>query len=232
MVGSGSIVSYSGDFGFMGFFIVRPELRGQGWGGQLWHERVRRLKSRLKPGAPIGMDGVFTMQAYYAKGGFQFSGRDIRFQGQGHEGTTPAGIVAADQLDFESLLAFDRAHFPGPRPEFLKHWLKLPQSNSFAYCPGGKLEGYAVVRKAKVGWRIGPLFATHPEAAEALFQACSQQAAGEEIFLDAPENNPPATALARRHQMNEVFGCARMYLGPTPAINQSGVYGVTTLELG
>jgi len=232
MVGSGSIISYSGQFGFMGFFIVRPDLRGQGWGGHLWHERVRRLKNRLQPGASIGMDGVFTMQAYYGKGGFKFAWRDIRFQGQGREGTLPAGIVAADQVDFDSLVAFDGEHFPCARPQFLKHWLKLPQSGAFAYCPTGGLEGYAVVRRAKVGWRIGPLFARHPEAAEALFQACSQQAAGDEIFLDAPENNPAATQLVRRHGMNEVFGCARMYLGGTPKTQESGVFGVTTLELG
>jgi hypothetical protein len=29
VIGTGSIVSYSGAFGFMGFFIVRPDLRGR-----------------------------------------------------------------------------------------------------------------------------------------------------------------------------------------------------------
>ena len=38
IVGTGSIVSY-GDFGFMGFFIVRSDLRGQGIGRGFWHWR-------------------------------------------------------------------------------------------------------------------------------------------------------------------------------------------------
>src|SRR5690606_16187917 len=37
LIGGGSIVSYSGRYGFMGFFIVRPDHRGGGLGRELWH---------------------------------------------------------------------------------------------------------------------------------------------------------------------------------------------------
>ena len=60
VVGTGSIVSY-GDFGFMGFFIVKKALRGQGIGTGFWHWRKETLKQRLNPGSTIGMDGVFDM---------------------------------------------------------------------------------------------------------------------------------------------------------------------------
>ena len=50
LIGGGSIVSYDGRFGFMGFFIMRPELRGRGLGGRLWHARRDRLRARLHPG--------------------------------------------------------------------------------------------------------------------------------------------------------------------------------------
>ena len=52
------------------------------------------------------------------------------------------------------------------------------------------------------------------------------------MFLDVPENNPAALALARRHGMHEVFGCARMHLGAVPDIAHEKVFGVTTFELG
>jgi hypothetical protein len=32
--------------------------------------------------------------------------------------------------------------------------------------------------------------------------------------------------------MVEVFGCARMYLGPPPVLAHDRVFGVTTFELG
>ena len=41
-----------------------------------------------------------------------------------------------------------------------------------------------------------------------------------------------ATVLVQRHGMAEVFGCARMYLGPVPAVAHERVFGVTTFELG
>ncbi len=82
LIGGGAITSYGGEFGFMGFFIVRPEFRGQGFGNTLWHARLERLMDRLRPGASIGLDGVFDMQHYYARGGFVFSHRDMRFRAE------------------------------------------------------------------------------------------------------------------------------------------------------
>jgi hypothetical protein len=96
----------------------------------------------------------------------------------------------------------------------------------------GKLGGYAVVRKCRTGFKIGPLFAKDDASADALFTACSTHAAGQPLFFDAPENHAPALALAAKNNMKEVFSTARMYLGAPPAGNQAGIYGVTTVELG
>jgi hypothetical protein len=38
------------------------------------------------------------------------------------------------------------------------------------------------------------------------------------VSLDVPENNPQALALAARHRLDEVSGCARMWLGRPPAV--------------
>jgi GNAT superfamily N-acetyltransferase len=51
VVGTGSTVAYGREFGFMGFFIVRPDLRGQGIGRDFWIWRRDRLRTRLGPGA-------------------------------------------------------------------------------------------------------------------------------------------------------------------------------------
>ena len=50
MIGSGSIVSYDEKFGFMGFFIIKPEYRSKGLGTKLWFWRRDKLLSRLKKG--------------------------------------------------------------------------------------------------------------------------------------------------------------------------------------
>lgn len=232
LVGGGSIVSYGGQFGFMGFFIVHPEHRGRGLGNQLWHERLRRLIARLQAPARIGMDGVFDMQSYYAKGGFRFAGRELRFAGQAKSGAEADGVVALSQVPFESLDAYDLAHFPAPRSDFLRRWINSPGSCAKGAVRNGKLQGYGVVRPCRSGFKIGPLFAGDATIARDLFQTLCAQIPGEQVFLDVPERNQAAMDLARAAGMEEVFGCAKMYYGPAPALPENEIYGVTTFELG
>ena len=232
LVGGGSIVSYDGRFGFMGFFIIHPDHRGQGLGNTLWHERLQRLVSRLREPAVIGMDGVFDMQPYYAKGGFEFAGRDLRFEGTGQASEAATGITELKDLPFADIATYDRAHFPAPRTGFLKRWLDQPGGHGLGLVRDGLLKGYGVMRPCRVGYKIGPLFADTDAIAEDIFRALSARASGEAIFLDTPETNPAAAALAKRYDMKEVFGCAKMYFGPRPDLPEQEIFGVTTFELG
>ena len=232
LIGGGSIVSYDSRFGFMGFFIVRPEHRGRGLGTRLWLRRRDLLLSRLQPHAAIGMDGVFDMQAFYARGGFVFSHRDLRFEGVGAAGTLAKEIVDLDAVPFSDVLGYDAAHFPAPRERFLKAWITQRGSRALGALKDGVLRGYGVVRPCRRGFKIGPLFADDGETAEALYRGLADFASGEPLFLDVPENNAEAMALARREGLREVFGCARMYHGPLPSLPQAEIFGVTTFELG
>ncbi len=232
MIGGGSIVSYSGHFGFMGFFIINPDHRGRGLGNKLWHTRRQMLIDRLQDTATIGMDGVFDMQAYYAKGGFEFAGRDLRFQTTGQSFSIPDGIVNLGEIAFADIEAYDRAHFPAPRSEFLRRWLNQPGAFTLGALSGTSLTGFAVMRPCRTGYKIGPLFADNPVVAENLFLALSAQAPDEIIYLDVPENNLSAVAMAKRYDMTEVFGCAKMYLGLKPNLPEQQIFGVTSFELG
>jgi len=237
LIGGGAITSYQGQYGFMGFFIVRPEFRGRGLGNELWHVRRDRLVSRLQPGATIGMDGVFDMQDYYAKGGFVFSHRNLRFsldipQGGLHTPASEAGITALSGAPFDQLAAYDRSCFPASRTAFLKSWISQPDSLALAHVSDGRLNGYGVIRRCGEGCKVGPLFADDFAAASALYRHLAEFGAGGPVFLDAPENNPAAMQLVQDYGMTEVFGCARMYLGPMPDTAHDHVFGVTTFELG
>jgi hypothetical protein len=83
-----------------------------------------------------------------------------------------------------------------------------------------------------VGAKVGPLFADDAETAEALFEALAAFAPDEPLFIDVPESNAVALELVLRRHMAEVFGCARMYLGPAPALEHERIFGITTFELG
>lgn len=232
IVGTGSIISYGGDFGFMGFFIVRPDLRGQGLGRKFWHWRRDTLLTRLKPGAPIGMDGVFDMQPFYAKGGFVFSHRNLRMEGVGEAARPASHISELSLVPFELLAEYDRRHFGFNRTRFLQNWIAQDAGLALGSFDGEQLIGYGVIRPCGHGFKIGPLFADDPKTAEDIFAALGDRAVGQPLFLDTPENNPAALALAERHGMTEVFGCARMYHGAAPELPWQNIFGITTFELG
>ena len=172
-----------------------------------------------------------------AASGFVFSHRDMRFR---TEILDPPATSLVDNEDitslaavpFDQVLAYDRTCFPALRPSFLRGWISQPDALALGCQRDGKLSGYGVVRRCLEGCKIGPIFADDTLAAEALFAHLAGFAAGGPLFLDAPENNPAAIELVHRHRMIEVFGCARMYLGPPPALAHARVFGVTTFELG
>ena len=254
LIGGGAITAYGDAFGFMGFFIVQPAYRGKGLGDALWHVRRERLLGRLRPGATIGMDGVFNMQPYYVAGGFVFSHRNLRFRyappapdaapdavpqaaapavgGPADPAAAGARLVALAEVPFDALCAYDRCCFPAERARFLAGWIAQPDGLALGCLRGDTLVGYGVLRRCRDGCKIGPLFADDAHVAAMLFDALAAFGGHGPVFLDVPENNLDAMALVRARGMTEVFGCARMYLGPVPAIRHERVFGVTTFELG
>ena len=76
-VASISVVRYGSDFGFLGLYIVRPELRGRGYGHRLWQAGMARLEGRT-----VGLDGVVAQQENYRRSGFSLAHRNIRYGGQ------------------------------------------------------------------------------------------------------------------------------------------------------
>ena len=172
------------------------------------------------------------MQPFYAKGGFKFAHREIRFEGIGHTCSLPTSITSLSNVPFKAVLEYDAAHFPAERENFLNAWITQPDSRALAVMKGEKLQGYGVIRRCENGYKIGPLFADNAEIALDLFNGLSDHAAGEAVFIDVPEINKSAMKLVSDKGMREVFGCARMYFGKKPVLPDAHIYGVTTFELG
>lgn len=232
LIAGGSIVSYNGEFGFMGFFIVKPKYRALGIGRKLWHQRRDTLLARLHKGAAIGMDGVIDMQPFYQKGGFEIAFRDERHEKIGEEFTIHPNISKITDDDLDSILAYDLDCFGFNRSTFIKAWLKLPDNRTFKYQENGEFKGFAIVRKANTGYKICPLFANNTSIAEELYKACLNSAIGESVYLDIPLVNENAVSLTKKYNTTYVFECARMYLGNPPQNNIQRTFGITTFELG
>jgi len=225
-VASISVVRYGGGFGFLGFYIVRPEWRGSGYGMQLWRSGMAYLE-----GCNVGLDGVVAQQANYRESGFRYAYGNQRHEGTGG-GPAPAGIVDAAGVPTRWILDYDAPRFPVPRPAFVTRWLGLPGHRAFVAPGDNAIRGYVVIRPCRQGFKIGPLFADDAEVADDLFGAAAACAPGAPVFLDTPMPNAGALALAAHHGMTPVFETARMYTGEEPDIALDTVFGVTTFELG
>jgi len=228
-VASISVVRYEPGFAFLGLYIVRPEWRGKGFGWALWQHAMRSAAGRL-----VGLDGVVAQQGNYRKSGFELAWRNVRYEGRGGAiAREDARIVELHDVPFEDVRDFDGAYFPAERTAFLHAWFAQPDATALAWVEHGRLQGYGLIRRCRTGWKIGPLFADREDIADALFLTlCARATSDEPVYLDLPEPNAAAVALARRHDMKMVFETARMYTGRPPAVNMQGLYGVTTFELG
>src|ERR1700757_5021457 len=83
-----SVVNYDESFAFLGFYIVRPDLRGRGHGLKIWNAAIAHAQARV-----IGLDGVVAQQDNYKKSGFKLAYANIRYGGTVAAIEMPRGIV-------------------------------------------------------------------------------------------------------------------------------------------
>jgi GNAT superfamily N-acetyltransferase len=223
-----SCINYDERFAFLGFYIVRGDLRGRGYGLRIWNAAIAHARPRT-----IGLDGVVAQQGNYRKSGFQLAYANIRYGGSvAPLPAPPAGIVPLADVPFASVEADDATVFPAPRAPFLRAWISARGHIGRALVRDGRLAAWGVIRPCRTGRKIGPLVADDRAAAEAIFAALVAAAGPGEVFLDVPSVNRDAVALAQDHGLAPVFETARMYTGAIRPVRLERVFGVTTFELG
>jgi len=224
------VTNYDARFAFLGFYIVRPDLRGRGIGWRIWQAGMAHAGART-----VGLDGVVAQQDNYRKSGFVFAYNNIRYGGVVRNNAPRAAsadmTVPLSQVPFETLAHDDAKLFPAVREKFLRAWLDTPGHVGRALLRDGKLSAWGVIRPCRTGRKIGPIIADDRAAAEAVFAALLADGAGE-VFLDVPQPNRDAAALAQAHGLAPVFETARMYRGDIRDVALARVFGVTTFELG
>ncbi|OKO68467.1 GNAT family N-acetyltransferase [Bradyrhizobium sp. NAS96.2] len=223
-----SCVNYGAQFSFLGFYIVRPDLRGRGYGLKIWNAAIAHARPRV-----IGLDGVVAQQANYRKSGFALAYANVRYGGTVTAPPASNGrIVALTDVPMALVEADDATVFPAPRPAFLRAWINTPRHIGRALLRDGRLAGWGVIRPCRTGRKIGPLVADDRASAEIILSALLASAGGGDIFLDVPAVNRDAIALAQGLGLSPVFETARMYTGVIAPLRIDRVFGVTTFELG
>jgi hypothetical protein len=224
-----SVVRYGDDFGFLGFYITRPDVRGRGLGYRTWEGGMARLAGRT-----VALDGVVAQQENYRRSGFEPAWTNVRYEGAPPSAEAPAEVrlVDARSIPFDTLAACDRRFFGRPRDAFLAAWIGAPGRSARAALRGDEIVGLAVLRDAHEAFRVGPLFAADDRVATALVSELARDRAAASIAVDVPRVNERAIAWAESAGWSASFETARMYRGAPVEFERDGVYGITSLELG
>jgi hypothetical protein len=162
-----SCVNYDARFAFLGFYIVRADLRGEGYGLRIWDAAIAHAGARV-----IGLDGVTAQQANYRKSGFELAYANVRYGGTvAATAASCADVIALSEVPFAAVESDDATVFPARRSAFLRAWIGSPGHAGCAVMREGHLAAWGVIRSCRTGFKIGPLVADDRAGAEAVFSA-------------------------------------------------------------
>ncbi|MFI6867704.1 GNAT family N-acetyltransferase [Nocardia sp. NPDC050406] len=222
-----SVVNYGDEYAFLGFYLVRPDLRGRGLGMAIWQAGLAHAGHRV-----VGLDGVPDQQDNYRRSGFELAYRSARFAGVPRLVPPDGTVRPLTPSDLPDIHAYDCACVPADRFRFLTAWLSEPGHHTVVRVVDGAVTGYGTLRPARDAPRVGPLFANTADDARQLLSALGAWARGAPVAIDVPLCNEPAVDLVRAAGLAPGFETARMYTGQVRPYAVERVFGVTTLELG
>ena len=87
-------VNYNDHFSFLGFYIVRADLRGSGYGLSIWHAAMAHAGPRV-----IGLDGVVAQQQNYRRSGFELAYANVRYGGTVAAPAVPQARAFPSEVD-------------------------------------------------------------------------------------------------------------------------------------
>jgi GNAT superfamily N-acetyltransferase len=175
LVASAAALPYDGPFGFVGMVLVTENWRRRGIATRLVDRCVETLEQR---GLVPVLDATAAGEEVYRKQGFVPQFRFDRWQGNAGGNDAPGGKV-----DVETIADLDAAVFGAARPALMKDF--LVRDGTQALLADGD-EGFALVRRGKRAWQMGPVVATDEKAALPLVQRLMRAIDGL-VFIDVPQ---------------------------------------------
>lgn len=223
-----SLVNYDDTYAVWGHYLVAPEERGKGFGMGVCKVASRHSGDRATAG-----DAMPTQVDNYGKDGSVPIHRTMHRWG---ELTPVAGASRARAVlpnDLEAIADYDAQAFPAHRGRFLAKWLFVGEHRAVCVQDGRRIVGYAVIRPAPVGYRIGPAVADDAAVArELLIGLTCDLPAGQKMSAFTPDLAPDTAGLFQEFGLEEHFYVVRMWRGTRPAREHARMFAIASLELG
>jgi len=176
--------------GFIGELIVIKEMRGHGYGKQLFRHTVDYLKSRgLKD---IYLDADAEAVSLYERFGFRKITQTLRFIGKVEE--KESSVSKMNAKDLQDVCLLDNQLFADDRSFFLKRRFKLFPELCIISRNGKAINGYILGRPGLNIISVAPLVVLDNNmlTATTLMEAIAQETGGHALYAGILESNRDA----------------------------------------
>jgi hypothetical protein len=228
-VGTVLATRWNESYGWIGMYIVDQAYRGRGIGLQLFDAALERLA----PGS-VGLDGDARQQENYRRSGFVDVHGNTRWHwraGAARPGRSVVEVVDAREVPLDTLVELDARAVGAARPRLIAAWLAQPDARAEAVVSEGRAIGLVTARPARMGWKVGPLYAEDAEIAGALLATITEDLESE-CWLDSPDPNAVAMAMMRRFGAEAAPTSGRMTRGEPPLGDGSVTFALLAHEIG
>lgn len=182
-----------GDIAWIAMMLVDESLRGRGIGRALMQHSLDFLDCRLI--RSVRLDATPLGRPLYEKLGFFGQFELARHEGVPHAVQSGGSPQIAVESQLEQIIALDSRFTSTDRRKLLSrlfaerpHEMRIVQS-------GNELAGYLTTRPGSRAVLIGPCVAD-PAVGEVLLRDACGRLQGRYVYIDIPEDNAPAAAMA------------------------------------
>ncbi|ESP90238.1 MULTISPECIES: GNAT family N-acetyltransferase [Pseudoalteromonas] len=228
-VASVSVVNYSDEYAYAGFYLVAPGARGKGYGLRLSYDAFHHCDKRS-----VGLDGMPEQEENYKKGGFVTHYETSRLVGvHNQQVDAPQGVQNISADNIEAVIEFDAQITGYSRAALLQNWFSGEGRHGFLIDSGDGVLGVVGIRRSTDGYRLGPLYAENQAVSEKLFaMAMAQVPLGTQVTIDAPTLDLGFINTLKALGYEEIFHTFRMYRGTEPQGEKHKIQAIASLELG
>jgi len=213
-----SAVAYD-NYAHVGFYIVKNEVRGKGYGLSLFQHAVKYAEGKVQV---LGLDGVDQQKNNYEKSGFKPFDILIRYTRKA-QGTRDEELLDIRDLPLHEIAEYDEKYFGSSRKGYLEAILKQEGVSGFAIKQDGQIKGYRILKKAHIGFKIAPLVAENQEFAQKITNGLQSLIDGEDVYLDVFESNKETDSLIQGWKIFSTLN--RMYKNGAPKNKLNKLFG-------
>jgi ribosomal protein S18 acetylase RimI-like enzyme len=237
------------NFAYIGFYVVIPPLRHQGYGKLLISKTIEYTATKRNITC-FGLNCIDSLIPMYQKHGFKTATTDYFWKytqpqhAKATNSTTNTNIKITELSNIDTILqdlvAFDASVFGTERLEFLRNFLTKPNTLTIIAQDNGKIQGYGVISEREPAvfeehksYKIAPLYANNNDIANCLLEHLLAIAKpNESIYLETPGNNIAAKQMPEDFGFEKIGSQAKMFKGSKPKFDATKIFCYSSIAIG